>query len=331
MAITRRAFLNAAGLLLAASPVRASGAVRPLPKAGLFLVGGPSLDHALEAETYRALMRRARNGTGSTIAFVTSASSIFRRERMDDHLAKFVRMGARASNIHIVSIMKSDDSPEVLRDTPFAVRPDDRRALADAIHLLKTDDVVFLDGGDQKRLVAVLKSARLDASQPSAWDVLAKRYVEDPDFLLGGTSAGAAALPRRMIHEDNITKPETDQYWGFNLPGLERIAIDTHYDTRGRIWRFPAFLRKTGDVLGLGLPENGGLFLRDGIAEVFSTGAPDREVALQFNHPDGETERRFRPGQRFALDAMRARAEKPRDAAFSPCFAGPGLSSTHAG
>jgi cyanophycinase len=315
MAITRRAFLRSTGLTLAVSTALALDEVRAaavVPKAGLFLVGGPSVDHALEGETYRELMRRSRKGTGATISFVTSASSIFRRKRMEEHLSAFVRMGAEASNIHIVSLMKQDDSAEVIRDTPFAVRPDDRRALADALRFLQTDDVVFMDGGDQKRLVAILKSVRLDDGNPCVWDLIAKRYRDDPSFLLGGTSAGASALPRRMIHEDTVTKPEKDQYWGFNLPGLERIAIDTHYDKRGRIWRFPAFMRKTGDILGLGLPENGGLSIRDGIAEVFSTGAPDREVAVQLNHPDGEAERRFCPGQRFALAELLSRAEKPR-------------------
>ncbi len=305
---TRRDFLRAAGFVLAGGLGSTLAAATAAPKAGLFLVGGPSLDHLGEPDTYHELIKRARNPGKPRVSFVTSASVIFRKKRMDEHLASFQNAGVDPKNVHVISIMKADDAPEITRDTPFAVAPEDRKALGVALEFLRHDDVVFLDGGDQNRLVPVLKSARLDADGPSAWDLLARRYREDDAFLLGGTSAGSAAMPRRMIHEDTVNLPEPAQYRGFNLPGLEGIAIDTHYDFRGRVWRFPAFMRKVGDRVGLGLPENGGIYLFDGVAEVFSVGTHEHTVAAQIHRGGVAVEKKYRPGERFALADLRAEA-----------------------
>ncbi len=76
---------------------------------------------------------------------------------------------------------------------------------------LEKADVVFLGGGDQKKLMAGL-------SETKALACIKGRFLNDPSFTVAGTSAGAMALGRTMPY-GNTSAP------GF---GLLPFTIDTH-------------------------------------------------------------------------------------------------------
>lgn len=116
------------------------------------------------------------------------------------------------------------------------------------VGLPKNLSAVFFTGGDQNRLMRLLDP------------VLAS---EIHDFLkrgglVGGTSAGAAAAPPRMIAggmEDNLVKNDS-LLLGDGLGYLPNFVIDTHVLERSRHDRLMVTLSSIENVTGVGLDED---------------------------------------------------------------------------
>lgn len=116
------------------------------------------------------------------------------------------------------------------------------------VGLPKNVNAVFFTGGDQNRLIRLLDP------------VLAG---EIHDFLkqgglVGGTSAGSAAAPPRMIAggmEDKLLKSDS-LLLGDGLGYLPGFVVDTHVLQRGRHDRLMVALSMIEDVVGIGLDED---------------------------------------------------------------------------
>jgi cyanophycinase len=119
-------------------------------------------------------------------------------------------------------------------------------------------DVVMFTGGDQLRLSAIFGGTEF-------LRILKKRYFED-DFIIAGTSAGAAAASTNMIYRGSsseaLIKGEVQITGGLGF--IDGVVIDTHFVQRGRIGRLLYAVASNPGLLGIGLGEDAGLLITGG-------------------------------------------------------------------
>ena len=142
---------------------------------------------------------------------------------------------------------------------------------------LASAQAVFFSGGDQVRIMEVLKDREL-------LDALRRRYQEGVVF--GGTSAGMAIMSKIMITGEGDfsvidgAKVETREGLGL-LPG---VILDQHFIKRQRENRLFALVLKNPELLGVGVNESASLFVEDdviaravgGVAMIVKAAAPAR-------------------------------------------------------
>lgn len=126
------------------------------------------------------------------------------------------------------------------------------------IQRLANADVVVFTGGDQLRLTSILGGTDFH-------HLLLKKYRET-EFLLAGTSAGAAACSNNMIYQgsasESLLKGEVKITSGLGL--INDVIIDTHFVQRGRIGRLFQAVVSNPMALGIGLGEDTGLLIKNG-------------------------------------------------------------------
>src|SRR5262249_47505566 len=110
--------------------------------------------------------------------------------------------------------------PLLERDASF--RPDAVEAILEA-------DAIFISGGDQWRLMAVLGDTPAMAALHYAHQHLG--------CCIGGTSAGAAAMSHHMIAQGPaVRRPRKDVIGtGIGLGLLPAAIVDQHFSERGRL------------------------------------------------------------------------------------------------
>jgi cyanophycinase len=195
-----------------------------------------------------------------------------------------------------------------------ANQADDPAALA----AVAAADLIFFTGGDQVRLVEVLRGSPLIAA--------VRRRLED-GATVAGTSAGASAAGQHMLWDGDgrgFHKGTIGSGPGFGLiPGL---CIDTHFLSRSRLPRLTQLLCQGRVAAGVGLSEDTALLIApDGIASVIGsdmvTLLHQGEVGQCDFAGTGEGERFsvdgvrlsfLAPGSRFDLRAWRA-VPSPQD------------------
>ncbi len=126
-------------------------------------------------------------------------------------------------------------------------------------------DVIFFTGGDQVKLVEIIKPTRLFAKIKKQWMAGAT---------IAGTSAGAAAASNPLIYdgdEDGFTKGVVKFGEGFGF--VKNITIDTHFTERNRIYRLSQFLLSGKSHRGIGIGENTAVIIApDHTMEVIGSG-----------------------------------------------------------
>ncbi|RSK49489.1 cyanophycinase [Hymenobacter rigui] len=138
----------------------------------------------------------------------------------------------------------------------------------DTLRRLRRASLVFFSGGDQERITDFLLGTEF-------LRVLLERYQQEPDFIIAGTSAGAAVMPEFMVVEGYgwraLRKGGMLTSNGLGL--LPRLLIDQHFVERGRFGRLAHALLAHPMCLGMGLAEETGVIIRQGRhAEVFGDG-----------------------------------------------------------
>jgi cyanophycinase len=130
---------------------------------------------------------------------------------------------------------------------------------ADIVKRVEHASAIYFSGGDQFRLAAILGSTRVA-------EIVTKKYYEDADFIVGGTSAGAMALAAFMIYRGDTTKAllkgEVQLTAGLGL--FDHCIIDTHFIERGRFGRLAEAVIMNPSCNGLGLGEDTALVIKDG-------------------------------------------------------------------
>ncbi|QIY89653.1 cyanophycinase [Chryseobacterium gallinarum] len=118
---------------------------------------------------------------------------------------------------------------------------------------------IFFAGGDQNRICDVLKQSALKY-------ILKEKYINEKDFTLAGTSAGAMCIPDIVILEANNGEAilehdiKLDSGWGF----IGNCIVDTHFVHRGRFGRLAHAVILNQDCWGLGLGEDTALLIEEG-------------------------------------------------------------------
>lgn len=128
-----------------------------------------------------------------------------------------------------------------------------------SINRIQNAHAVFFTGGDQSKLVKLIANTDL-------LKTIKKKYYADQHFIVGGTSAGAMALPEIIITggviREALFKNDMHLATGFSL--IKNIIVDTHFVKRGRFGRLAHAIILNPTCLGIGLEENTAIVISGG-------------------------------------------------------------------
>jgi len=132
---------------------------------------------------------------------------------------------------------------------------------------IKDCDLILFSGGKQLKLGTLLGGTKL-------LEAIKKRYIEEPAFVVAGTSAGAAAMSNTMIisgsSREALIKGSLELTNGLDL--ITDVCIDTHFTQRGRIGRLIQTVTCNPGILGLGVGEDTCVIIKDDTMEVCGSG-----------------------------------------------------------
>ncbi|MCU0523861.1 MAG: cyanophycinase [Elainella sp. Prado103] len=216
----------------------------PQTQGALVIIGGAE-DREGDCVVLREFVRRA-GGVKAHIAVLTAATSM-PREVGDDYIRVFERIGAE--DVRVVDTEHPDDA--------------DRQ---EAVETIEQATGIFFTGGDQSRIIELVKGSRVDQA-------IRKRRAAGA--VIGGTSAGAAMMPDTMIVEgDSTTNPRVDAVeLGTGMGFLPGIAVDQHFSQRGRLGRLISALVQQPAILGIGIDENTAVIVEGDLFQVVGQGS----------------------------------------------------------
>jgi cyanophycinase len=224
------------------------------PKGKLVIIGGAvdmgtnlSAEEHIEQPHYikffeRGILRRIINesakGLGSRVEIVVTASQIPELVGQE-YIKSFNQLSV--TNINVLDIRSREDAQD----------PENLDRISKA-------DVVMFSGGDQLRLSSIFGGTEF-------LQILKQRY-QNENFIIAGTSAGAAAASTNMIYRGSsneaLVKGEVQITAGLGF--IDHMIIDTHFVQRGRIGRLFYAVASNPGILGIGLGEDAGLLITEG-------------------------------------------------------------------
>ncbi|HEX2936255.1 MAG TPA: cyanophycinase [Bacteroidales bacterium] len=126
------------------------------------------------------------------------------------------------------------------------------------VERIEKADIVFLTGGDQKKLFKYLHES-------AVLKTIIQRY-EYEDLVIVGTSSGAMVMGEHMIiageSDEAVLKGLIDTEDAFNI--IPNVVIDTHFLSRGRFSRLAEALLINNDDIGIGICEDTGVVITEG-------------------------------------------------------------------
>ena len=133
---------------------------------------------------------------------------------------------------------------------------------------IKSCNAVMFSGGNQLRLTSTFGGTEF-------LEILLDRYVEEKNFVVAGTSAGAMAMSNTMIYEGNATtahlKSEVKITTGLGF--MDDVIFDSHFEKRGRFGRLAQAIATNPAAIGIGLGEDTGMLIVEGnIMEAIGSG-----------------------------------------------------------
>jgi cyanophycinase len=222
------------------------------PKGKLVIIGG-SVDRGSFSESETDLKRSLKffekgilkrittesvKNSESRIEIITTASSI-PEEVGEEYVKAFAQL--QVSNVGVLNIKTREEANS-----------------EEYLERLRNANVVMFTGGDQLRLTAIFGGTTFH-------HLLLDKY-QNEDFLISGTSAGAAASSNNMIYQGNsseaLHKGEVKITGGLGF--INNVIIDTHFVQRGRIGRLLYACASNPINLGVGLGEDAGLLITNG-------------------------------------------------------------------
>ena len=222
-----------------------------LPKGKILIIGGheekgdeeQSLNVVKRVKGYEPFeilgtLINKNKGPNATIEIISSASSI--PGEMEEWYAKAYRKEGFTN----IGFLRMEQWTE----------PDEQIYL----ERIQKAHAVFFTGGDQVKLINAIKGTKI-------LEAIQKKYLEDKDFILAGTSAGAMSLPAIIIENGSIGEVlfKDDLSIGKGFGFIDKLIVDTHFIQRGRFARLAQAVIQNPDCLGIGLSENTSLLISD--------------------------------------------------------------------
>ncbi|MDN3550649.1 cyanophycinase [Mucilaginibacter aquaedulcis] len=225
-----------------------------VPKGKLIIIGGavdmgsnvtiqehimqPDYIKFFEQGILKRIITESAKHEGSQIEVITTASQIPELVG-DEYIKAFGQLNV--TNVNVLHIKSREDAGN--------------EAYLDRI---RKADVVMFSGGDQLRLTAIFGGTEF-------LQILKQRYHEE-NFVIAGTSAGAAAASTHMIYRgqsnEALIKGEVQITAGLGF--VDSVIVDTHFVQRGRIGRLMYAVATNPGILGIGLGEDSGLLISEG-------------------------------------------------------------------
>ena len=129
---------------------------------------------------------------------------------------------------------------------------------AAAATLLNAAGGIFMTGGDQKRLLALIGATKIDIALHDAYKLRGA--------CVGGTSAGASAMSGHMLADGKAgLHPAKDTVnLGAGLGLVQHVVIDQHFSERQRLARLLTVVAQNPYLQGVGIDENTALVVTRG-------------------------------------------------------------------
>lgn len=225
-----------------------------IPKGKLVIIGGavdlgsslnynenishPHYIKFFEQGILRRIIVESAKAENSVVEVITTASQIPDIVGTE-YIKSFKQL--QVNNVHVLDIRSRTDA-----------------ANQEYLDRISKADVVMFTGGDQLRLSSIFGGTKF-------LQILKKRYQEG-NFLIAGTSAGAAAASTNMIYRGSsseaLVKGEVQITAGLGF--VDSVIVDTHFVQRGRIGRLFYAVASNPGMLGIGLGEDAGLLITEG-------------------------------------------------------------------
>ncbi|WP_411272770.1 cyanophycinase [Daejeonella sp.] len=178
--------------------------------------------------------------------------------KAENSVVEVITTASQIPDIVGTEYIKSFNQLQVNNINVLDIRSRTDAANQEYLERISKADVVMFTGGDQLRLSSIFGGTKF-------LQILKKRYQQE-DFLIAGTSAGAAAASTNMIYRGSsseaLVKGEVQITAGLGF--VDSVIVDTHFVQRGRIGRLFYAVASNPGMLGIGLGEDAGLLITDG-------------------------------------------------------------------
>jgi cyanophycinase len=212
----------------------------------LVIIGGG--EDRTRDKTILARFVELAGGANAKIVVITAASAAA-EERWCEYDRAFGELGVRQRvPLHLQGRHDANNEQHI-------------RAILDA-------DGIFMTGGDQKRLLALVGGTLLDTEMHNA--------LTTRGACIGGTSAGASAMSGHMLAQGHSDlQPEKGAVsLGAGLGFLHKVVIDQHFSERRRLARLLSVVAANPYLQGIGIDEDTALVVERGVGiEVLGEGA----------------------------------------------------------
>lgn len=198
----------------------------------------PNYIKFFEQGILKRIITESAHHEASKVEVITTASQIPELVSKE-YISAFTHLGV--NHINILDIRTREDA-----------------ANKEYLQRIREADVVMFSGGDQLRLSAIFGGTEF-------LQILKQRYQND-NFVIAGTSAGAAAASAHMIYRGSsneaLVKGHVQITAGLGF--IDSVFVDTHFVQRGRIGRLLYAVASNPGILGIGLGEDAGLLITEG-------------------------------------------------------------------
>ncbi|WP_207533515.1 cyanophycinase [Desertivirga arenae] len=178
--------------------------------------------------------------------------------KKEESVIEVITTASKIPEIVGAEYIKSFNQLQVGKVHVLDIRTREDALTEESIERAKNADIVMFSGGDQLRLSSIFGGTEF-------LEILKRRY-EQEDFMIAGTSAGAAAASVNMIYRGSsseaLIKGEVQITGGLGF--IDDVIIDTHFVQRGRIGRLFYAVASNPGMLGIGLGEDAGLLITEG-------------------------------------------------------------------
>lgn len=199
------------------------------------IAAGGHLDDKGEMTILKRVLSEAR-GQDSKVYIVSTATEL-PVETEADYRAAFKRLGIDEITVSYIDSRAEADDPATAAGVAGA-------------------DVIFFSGGDQLRLSSLLGGTLF-------MDAVRERHAAGA--VIGGTSAGAAAMSHLMIYGGDEKKAmrKGEIHMTAGLGFIDKVVFDTHFLQRDRLKRLFNVVATNPANIGVGLDEDTAVVIRD--------------------------------------------------------------------